>query len=194
MQNLHCYTYRDFLIYMSKLYYYISNNLKTLLDNQTLKPNFTKSIFPAATFNIRLKIMTHEHVNCYNLAFVQCLIQASGSFNLKAEGHFIFYNFKIAVKFLLGSTILMPSSTFKYSNIQIATSDKRVSIIQYYPKRLIKQVRYRFQPATVFTKKEKKINSSIEYQVKKRLGQWSKAAKLIQNKKGIVKKGGKKVC
>ena len=181
-------------MYAPKLYRYMSDNLKALFDDQTLKPNFTGSVFPAATFNMGPRVMTYDHVDCCNLAFGWCSIWAGGSFNPKAGGHFVFYDLKVAVEFPPGSTILMPSSTLKHGNTQIGTGEKRVSITQYCPGGLIRWVRYGFRPATALTREEKeKIDGSIEHQVEEGLGRWSKAAELIQDREGLVKKGVKKV-
>lgn len=173
----------------------MSDHLEPLFADQSLKlrRNFPGSVFPAATFNLGPRVMTYEHVDCRNLAFGWCSIWAGGSFNPKAGGHFVFYDFRLAVEFPAGSTILMASSTLVHGNTQISDEEERVSITQYCPGGLVRWVRHGFRPTSALTGPERdEIDGKVEQQRVEAVGRWSKAGELAQDREALVKKGGKK--
>jgi hypothetical protein len=110
-----------------------------------LSPNFSRSVFPCATFNFGPNVWTIPHRDSLNCAFGWCAIQALGDFDSTLGGHIILWDLKLVIEFPSGSTILIPSATITHSNIQIRAGESRSSFTQYCAGGILRWVDNGFQ-------------------------------------------------
>ncbi|KAF8166468.1 hypothetical protein K438DRAFT_2066503 [Mycena galopus ATCC 62051] len=73
-------------------------------------PNFVGSVFAACTFNFGPHAICAPHLDFANLAWGWCAITALGNFNPNFGGHLIVWDLGLVIRFLPGSTILIPST------------------------------------------------------------------------------------
>ncbi|RDB25497.1 hypothetical protein Hypma_007803 [Hypsizygus marmoreus] len=121
---LECYAPRVFASYRESLD-------ALLAQDPTLAPNFHKSVFAAATFNLGPSTVTRPHLDRGNLAWGWCSITALGSFDPDFGGHLVLWDLGLVIRFPAGSTILIPSAVVKHSNVKIRGGDVRCSFTQY---------------------------------------------------------------
>ena len=88
-------------------------------------------VFPCRTFNLGSQTVTTPHVDDKNFAYAWCSVTALGNFNPNLGGHFVLWDFNLAVRFPPGSTIMIPSAIFIHSNASIQEKEERFSIVQY---------------------------------------------------------------
>jgi len=88
-------------------------------------------VYPSRSFNLGTQSVSYLHADIQNLAQSWCSITPIGSFDSKAGGNLIIWDFRLAVSFPTGSTILIPSALFCHSNTAIQPGETRYSIVQY---------------------------------------------------------------
>ncbi|KAJ7077655.1 hypothetical protein B0H15DRAFT_759244, partial [Mycena belliarum] len=118
--------------YTPKLFRYQATTLKGLLDRQPhLKPNFTNSIFPAATYNCGPAAVTFDHRDFLNLSHGFCGVTCGGRFDSALGGHIYLRQFRLVVEFPSGASILIPSACVNHGNTPIQPGETRYSMTQY---------------------------------------------------------------
>lgn len=121
-----------FQAYAPNVYSYYQETMCGLRNHHAnLRPNFTKSAFAAATFNLGPRTITRPHIDHLNLPTGWCAITALGSYDPKLGGHLVLWDLKLIVEFPPGSTILIPSAIFRHSNLPIGEDGVRYSFTQY---------------------------------------------------------------
>ncbi|KAJ7734488.1 hypothetical protein DFH07DRAFT_905932 [Mycena maculata] len=60
-----------------------------------------------------------------------CAVTALGNFDPDLGGHLILWDLKLVIRFLPGSTILLPSALIRHSNVAIHAHEHRCSFTQY---------------------------------------------------------------
>jgi hypothetical protein len=129
-----------------KLYEDYVNTLSTFFSfHPDFKPNFTNSIFTAATFNLGPNTVCIDHVDCHNKWNGWCAITAGGTYNPLFGGHLVLWDLKKIIEFPPGSTILLPSATLRHSNLPIQPHETRVSFTQYVAGGIFRWVEYGFK-------------------------------------------------
>lgn len=115
-----------------QVFLFLQGGLNALLSwNPTLKRNFAKGVFAAATFNFGPQTTTLPHVDAANLAWGWCAITALGRFNPDLGGHLVLWDLGLVIRFPPGSTILIPSALLRHSNTRIQDGETRYSFTQY---------------------------------------------------------------
>ncbi|KAG6877550.1 hypothetical protein C0992_009702 [Termitomyces sp. T32_za158] len=109
-----------------------------------LHRNFSRSIFPAAGFNIGPGVWTYRHRDALNCPFGWCAVQALGQFDHTKGGHLILWDLEMYVEFPTGSLILLPSATISHSKVPVQRGDFRASFTQYCAGGLLRYVDYGF--------------------------------------------------
>lgn len=87
--------------------------------------------FPCRTFNLGSQTVTKPHVDEKNFAYGWCSVTPLGNFDPDLGGHLVLWDYRLAVRFPPGSTILIPSALFIHSNASIQQGETRYSIVQY---------------------------------------------------------------
>ncbi|KAJ4478729.1 hypothetical protein C8J55DRAFT_430042, partial [Lentinula edodes] len=96
-----------------------------------LKRNFNNSVYLCMTVNFGPSTWTHIHTDSKNDVRIPCAITTGGTFNHKAGGHLILWDFKLILEFPPGATILLPSALIRHSNLPVAVGETRISVTQY---------------------------------------------------------------
>ncbi|THU89879.1 hypothetical protein K435DRAFT_821259 [Dendrothele bispora CBS 962.96] len=122
-----------FKAYLFHTYQYYS---KCLDGIYSWKPDlqchyFKTSVFGTCTVNFGPRMASRPHRDSANLAFGWCAITALGNFNPNKGGHLILWDLGLALRFSPGSTILIPSTLIKHSNIPIQNRETQYSFVQY---------------------------------------------------------------
>lgn len=137
-----------FATYAPKLWQDYGRHLDPLFAHDPkLKRVFSNSIFPAATFNCGLRVVTLDHVDSTNVPFGLCAIFACGSYDPIKGGHLILFDLGLVIQFPPGSTILVPSGTIRHGNVPIQPHETRQSFTQYCPGGLFRWVEFGFKPS-----------------------------------------------
>ncbi|KAI0353813.1 hypothetical protein OH77DRAFT_1406355, partial [Trametes cingulata] len=89
------------------------------------------SIYPAASFNFRPKIVCFNHSDAMNDPCNWCHIVALSGYYLNTGGDLILFDIKRVVHFLPGSFILLPSAIMRPGNAVITPHERRMSSTQY---------------------------------------------------------------
>ncbi|KAG6915514.1 hypothetical protein DXG01_011110 [Tephrocybe rancida] len=103
-------------------------SFKKLLD---LRRIFSRSIYPAAAFNVGPNVFTVAHRDGRNVPGRWCGIQALGRFDPTKGGHIVFPDLELVVEFPAGALILIPSATLTHANIPAQEGDSRALFTQY---------------------------------------------------------------
>ncbi|KAJ7468537.1 hypothetical protein FB451DRAFT_1340258 [Mycena latifolia] len=90
--------------------------------NPSLRWNFAGSVFAACTFNFG-RAITAPHIDFANLAWGWCSITALGDFDPDHSGHLVLWDLQLVVRFLPGSTVLIPSTLVHHSNMPVASHE-----------------------------------------------------------------------
>ncbi|KAE9394141.1 hypothetical protein BT96DRAFT_828130, partial [Gymnopus androsaceus JB14] len=125
-------TYCIFKCFASNMFGLYRDNLNILFaSNPKLTHWFKTSVFAGISFNMGPFTITWPHTDNHNLAFGWCAITALGKFDPDKGGHMILWDLGLVIRFLPGSTILIPSALLTHSNISIQLEEEHYSIIQY---------------------------------------------------------------
>ncbi|KAJ7821400.1 hypothetical protein B0H14DRAFT_2371350, partial [Mycena olivaceomarginata] len=89
------------------------------------------SAFAAATINFGPSTVALPHIDGLNLAWGWCAITALGLFNPDVGGHLVLWDLCLIICFPSGSTILIPSTILRHSNIGIGANKHQDSFTQY---------------------------------------------------------------
>ncbi|KDQ52705.1 hypothetical protein JAAARDRAFT_108768, partial [Jaapia argillacea MUCL 33604] len=106
---------------------------------------FDNSVWPAAMFNLSPSAVTKPHVNGENYAPGWCAVTAIGQYDPTKGVHFVLFDLKLIIKFLPGSTILIPSSTLLHGNTAIQPHERRYLFTQYAAGGLFRWAEYGLQ-------------------------------------------------
>jgi len=121
-----------FATWMPKLHGYYMDHLDGLLQHDCkLQQNFHNSIWSSMTFNFGPRTCCKQHMDFNNLPFGICSIYGAGTYNLTEGGHLVLWEAGLVTEFPPGSTILIPSTILKHSNISIPKGSTRYSVSQY---------------------------------------------------------------
>jgi hypothetical protein len=160
-----------FATWAPKLFSYYRSYLYRLHEAYpTIHPNFTNSIWTAATFNFGPYTTCFKHRDPFNLAFGWCAITALGNFNPKLGGHLILWEMKLVIEFPPGSTILIPSATIQHSNVALQPGDTRMSFTQYTAGGLFRWVDNGFQTCEDFKAEDEEGKRVSDEKAKERWG------------------------
>ncbi|KAJ7744225.1 hypothetical protein B0H14DRAFT_2406856, partial [Mycena olivaceomarginata] len=99
--------------------------------NPALCWNFIGSVFAACTFNFSPRAICASHLDFANLSWGWCAVTALGDFDPDLGGHLILWDLRLVIRFLPGSTILLPSAIVRHSNVPIQAHERRSSFAQY---------------------------------------------------------------
>lgn len=158
-----------FKTWAPRLYQYYGIKLDQLYQKTPgLEPNFTNSIWTAATFNFGPQTVTFKHKDSANLAFGLCAVTALGQFNPKQGGHLILWDMELVIEFPPGATILIPSAILAHSNVSVQPGDVRMSFTQYCAGGLFRWVDQGFQTAANFKAADKKGKEQFDLESKER--------------------------
>jgi hypothetical protein len=174
-----------FALWAPRLYGYYRTKLGQLRERMPeLGWNFSKSIFPCATFNFGPNVWTFKHRDVMNCPFGWCSIQALGDFDPKAGGHLILWDLQLVVEFPPGALILIPSATLTHSNIPVQQGDSRASFTQYCGGGLFRYVDNGFRTEEELKMQDPTAYAEVLQQKKSRwemgLGLFSTAEELLQ--------------
>ncbi|KAF8184123.1 hypothetical protein K438DRAFT_1766566 [Mycena galopus ATCC 62051] len=111
-----------------RLYAYYQS-ARTALSH--LRWNFPDTVFAACTFNFGPRVITCPHLDFANLSWGWCAVTALGKFDPDMGGHLILWDFRLVIRFPLGSTILLPSAIIRHSNVPVGVHETRSSFVQY---------------------------------------------------------------
>ncbi|KAH9857662.1 hypothetical protein C2E23DRAFT_719904 [Lenzites betulinus] len=140
-----------FKLYAPRLHEYYASTMDTLLKRDgMLEPNFNKSAFAAATFNLGPQVATHVHIDHQNLPAGWCTVTAIGDFNPKLGGHILLWDLKLMIEFPPGALILIPSAILRHSNTVIGSGERRYSFTQFSAGGLFRWVECGFQTQKMF--------------------------------------------
>ncbi|KAJ7851883.1 hypothetical protein B0H13DRAFT_2207019 [Mycena leptocephala] len=98
------------------------------------------SVFATATFNFGPATVTLPHLDFRNLAWGWCTITALGDFDPNLGGHLVLWDLRMIIRFLPGSTILLPSAILRHSNTRICAHEMCFSFTQFTPAGLFRWV------------------------------------------------------
>lgn len=116
-----------------------------LCNNQPdLRRPFKNSIFPVCTINFGPNAVSVPHLDFGNDAALMCLITALGHYDYKTGGHLVLWDLRLVIEFPPGSTICIPSSLIRHSNLPIQDGKRRASLIQYAAGALFRWVDHGF--------------------------------------------------
>ncbi|KAH9849179.1 hypothetical protein C2E23DRAFT_737657, partial [Lenzites betulinus] len=142
-----------FKLFAPRLYKYYADTMSMLLThNEDLQPNFKKSVFGAATFNLGPRVFTYVHTDHLNLPAGWCAITALGHFNAKEGGHLLLWDLKLMIEFPPGALILLPSAILRHSNVVVGPAERRYSFTQYSAGGLFRWVECGFKSQKDFLK------------------------------------------
>lgn len=79
-----------------------------------------------------------------------CAITALGDYDPKLGGHLVLWDLKLVIEFPPGSTILIPSTSVRHSNVSIRQGETRHSFTQYAAGGLFCWVEHAFQMEKVY--------------------------------------------
>ncbi len=148
---------------MPNVHKYYDETLDALLEaDPTLRRNFVKNVFAAATFNLGPQACTRVHLDHLNLAFGLCAITALGNFDYKKGGHLILWDLRLIIEFPPGATILIPSAILRHSNVSIRRGETRYSLTQYSAGALFRWVRCGFRTAKVHLAEGNDMNADYD--------------------------------
>ena len=140
-----------FKLWAPRLHALYRDMLDTLNSHHPhLRRNFENSVFAAATANLGPRTVTRPHIDHLNLPNGWCAITALGRYDHTRGGHLVLWDLKLIIEFPPGSTILIPSSIFKHSNLPIADDEVRYSFTQYSAGGLFRWVANGFQSQKAF--------------------------------------------
>jgi hypothetical protein len=133
----------NFAYYFPRIYNYYEQTMATIHKTiPSLPMNFTKSIFPGASFNCGPHTFTKRHLDNNNLAHGLCAVFAGGNYDYKKGGQMILFDLKLIIEFPPGTSMLIPSGSLPHGNIPIQPGETRVSFTQYCAGGLVRWVRY----------------------------------------------------
>jgi hypothetical protein len=97
-----------------------------------------------------------------NFAYGWCSVTPLGDFDPDLGGHFVLWDFKLAVRFPPGSTILIPSALFTHSNASIQKNEKRYSIVQYAAGGLFRWAKRGFMTEKAWLRRRQAAKSALQ--------------------------------
>lgn len=119
-------------------------------ERPSLRRCFPGSIFAACTFNFGPRAITAPHIDFANLSWGWCAITALGNFDPDRGGHLILWDLKLVIRFLPGSTILLPSALIRHSNVAIQAHEHRCLFTQYTAGGIFRWIRNGFKTDLVY--------------------------------------------
>jgi hypothetical protein len=121
-----------FATYFPRAYALYQENLEELIQwDPSLRRNFPKTAFAAASFNFGPKTECYPHRDWANVSWGECAVTALGDYNADEGGHLVLWDLGLVVRFPPGSTVLIPSALVRHSNTPIAPCEHRYSFAQY---------------------------------------------------------------
>lgn len=85
---------------------------------------------------------TYPHVDHLNVPYGLCAVTCMGNFDHTRGGHLVLWDLEIVIQFPSGSTILLPSSTLRHSNVNLQEGETRHSVTFYTAGGLFRWVEY----------------------------------------------------
>jgi hypothetical protein len=108
--------------------------------DSTLKRNFPRTAFAAASFNLGPKTVCYPHRDWANVSWGQCAVTALGEYDADQGGHLVCWDLGLVIRFPPGSTIFIPSALIHHSNTPVALHEHWYSFAQYMPGGLFRWV------------------------------------------------------
>ncbi|KAI9056573.1 hypothetical protein FKP32DRAFT_1586074, partial [Trametes sanguinea] len=143
-------------LFAPKLHQYYESTLNAVCEHDpSLRPNFPRNAFAAATFNLGPETVTYRHRDHLNLPFGWCAVTALGDFDPVSGGHLVIWDLKMIFEFPPGSSILLPSALLVHSNLPIAPGERRYSFTQYSAGGLFRWAASGFRPMNSLTPQER---------------------------------------
>ncbi|KAI0753282.1 hypothetical protein C8Q80DRAFT_1096058, partial [Daedaleopsis nitida] len=119
-------------LFWPKIYSFYDTILSgVLLQDSTLRRNFTNNVFACATLNVGPRTVTTLHYDHLNIPFGLCAITALSHFNPKTGRQIMLEELQTIIEFPAGSTIEILSAIVKHSNLPIGDNEVRYSFTQY---------------------------------------------------------------
>ncbi|KAJ3503852.1 hypothetical protein NMY22_g18107 [Coprinellus aureogranulatus] len=134
-----------------------------------LTPNFTRSVFSTAAFNLGPQVCTVKHIDCMNLANGFCAVHALGDYDYRKGGHLVLVEPRLIIEFPPGCLILLPSAVVTHANTPVQADETRVSFTQYTPGALFRYVDNGFRTLAKFRKEDP---AGYEAMMEKRASRW----------------------
>ncbi|KAH9856102.1 hypothetical protein C2E23DRAFT_722695, partial [Lenzites betulinus] len=164
----------SFKLYAPRLYSHYGATLQAILSkDRTLRPNFKKSVFGAATFNLGPRVATYVHTDYQNLPAGWCAITAIGDFDPTKGGHLVLWDLGLIIEFPPGSLILIPSAILRHSNTTVSPQEHRYSFTQYSAGGLFRWVECGFISQKQFYKEGGVYTMSGEERWRRGIAMWS---------------------
>jgi hypothetical protein len=169
--------------YVPRLYdFYHKRTIPARRTLRHLRPNWTKSVYSGAAFNLGPQVVTYFHRDCQNLPFGMCAIHALGRFDPTKGGHLVLKEPKLMIEFPPGSLILLPSATITHGNTPVREGETRFSFTQYTAGALFRFVDNGFRTQEEFKTQDKKGYEQMLEEKETRyamgLGLWSTVEEL----------------
>ncbi|KAI0363498.1 hypothetical protein BV20DRAFT_1039915 [Pilatotrama ljubarskyi] len=140
-----------FKLYAPRLHAYYSRTMQALRrSDRSLKPNFRKSAFGGAMFNLGPRVVTFVHTDHLNHPAGWCAITAIGRFDPTEGGHLLLWDLKLMIEFPPGALVLIPSAILRHSNTTIKGHERRYSFTQYSAGGLFRWVECGFKSQATF--------------------------------------------
>jgi hypothetical protein len=108
--------------------------------DSTLKRNFPRTAFAAASFNLGPKTVCYPHQDWANVSWGQCAVTALGEYDADQGCHLVCWDLGLVIHFPPSSTIFIPSALVHHSNTPVALHERRYSFAQYTPGGLFRWV------------------------------------------------------
>ncbi|RDX42271.1 hypothetical protein OH76DRAFT_1363083, partial [Lentinus brumalis] len=129
---------------------YSSTMAMLCAHDDNVRPNFSKNVFGAATFNLGPQVATLVHTDHLNYAPGWCAILALGNFDPTRGGHLVLWDLKLIVEFPPGSLIMIPSAILRHSNTPVQEGEERMSFTQFSAGGLFRWVECKFRTQKQF--------------------------------------------
>jgi len=132
--------------------HYVKTITALFSHDNTLRRPFTRSIFPATTYNLGPQTFCKRHFDFANLAYGWCGIAALGRFDPVKGGHLVLWELGLVVEFPPGSIVFIPSAVVSHSNTPIMPHETRYSATQYAAGGLFRWVDCNFRNVGTYRK------------------------------------------
>ncbi|KAG6915875.1 hypothetical protein DXG01_009452 [Tephrocybe rancida] len=95
--------------------------------------NFQGSTYPAVRFNVGPQTSTVQpYMDCQQECRGLSAMTPIGNYNYKLGGHIVFYELKLIVEVVPGTTLFVPTGLLSYGTMDIQESEERMTITQCF--------------------------------------------------------------
>lgn len=121
-----------FKTFSPEMYAHYENlKIQLMRDNPSLRFNWERCVYAAASMNLGPQTVTSVHTDHMNYAPGWCSIMALGDYDYTKGGHIVLWDLKIVIPFPPGAVIFIPSAILRHSNTTVSPGEKRMSFTQF---------------------------------------------------------------